>query len=401
MTKPDIAAAPVSRARAIGLATVVLAGPSLIGIVPLAVVPALPALTLEFAGDAHNLLIGQIVLALPAVMILVGAPAAALAVERWGLRTSLVALLLLYAVAGAAGFGLGFAGLVVARLLLGLAAGAVAAISTSLVGAYFSGAARENLLGYMAAAPGLFAVAVLSTSGWIVDTLGWRAAFGLYLLSVPVALLAMRVVGKRLPAKPATAGNAGGVLVLWPLYALLVFLSVGMFMMSLHGAFLLGDLGVSTATASGLLLSLPLMAVVVMGLSYGRVRQHASGRWMLVAPALLLGAGNALAGAASSLWMFAIGEVIFGLGCGLVYPVLSSIILRRVPAASQTRAAGLITSAVFLGQLSNPFLVAPLRPAAGVGGSFVLVGGTMLIAALALALFGRRLDPESEMLGRP
>ncbi len=70
------------------------------------------------------------------------------------------------------------------------------------------------------------------------------------------------------------------------------------------------------------------------------------------------------------------------------------------PPQSQTRAAGLITSGIFLGQFVNPFLVAPLRAVAGLAGSFLLVGGALLVAALLLAFFATRLDPESEMLGR-
>ncbi len=388
-------AVTASRWRTIGLGIVVLAGPSLIGIVPLAIVPALPALTAHFAQSGGGVLTGQFLLTLPALMIMIGAPAAGVLVRRFGLRHTVLTLLLLYALSGAAGLVVpGLAGMVVSRLLLGLAGGALAATSTALAGAYFHGSAREHLLGYMAAAPGLFAVVTLAASGWLVDHGGWRAPFGLYLAALPVLLLAFSVVDGRRPQsiEDAVKGD-DGVSALWPIYAVLVILSIGMFMVSIHGSFLLGGLGVASATASGILLALPLVAVVVIGTSYGHLRKRLGAKAMVVACAALLGIGNMLVGAMPTLWGFALGAVFFGLGCGLVYPSLSSIILRRVPLSTQPRAAGLMTTGIFLGQFVNPLAVAPLRALTSVGGSFVLIGAAMIAVALIVAIAPLRTGP--------
>lgn len=175
---------------------------------------------------------------------------------------------------------------------------------------------------------------------------------------------------------------------MWPVYLLTLVLTIGLFMPGIQGPFLLQSEGVMNAATQGMILASYSLTAAVVAACYGRIASLVSMRGQIVAAGLGLGLGGicmaALHGGVPAL---VLGCVITGAGAGLVEPITVSLVLRRAPLEMQTRAIGLLLSAVFLGQFLNPLAVDPLRSSLGIHGAFIVVG-TGFLALAALALFG-------------
>jgi MFS family permease len=378
---------------------VAVAGPSLISLVPMAVAPALPAMAQHFAQGGDGALFAQMVMAVPAVMIIAAASLSGFLAERVGRRTVLLSALLLYTLAGLACLIVpdSFT-LVAARLVLGFAAGAIMTSSLSLVADFPAGPQRDRVLGFASAGAAFMAVVALTLGGVLVEAFGWRGPFALYALSLPVFAVALRAVQS--PARPAGDMHVGRRRVLpllWPVYLLTLLLTIGLFMPGIQGPFLLQAEGVTSATTQGLILASYSLTAAIVAACYGRIAGVIGMRGRIAAAAIGLGLGGiAMALLHGGALTLALGCIVTGAGAGLVEPVTVSLVLQRAPAALQTRAIGLLLSAVFLGQFLNPLVVDPflnplvvdpLRSAMGIHGAFVAVG-IVFVALASVAMLG-------------
>src|ERR687896_1758333 len=86
------------------------------------IAPSLPAMQVRFSEVAHADLLVRLVLTVPALFVVIGAPIAGLMVDRWGRKPLLVVSIPLYGLAESSGFLLeSLSGILVGRALLGLA----------------------------------------------------------------------------------------------------------------------------------------------------------------------------------------------------------------------------------------------------------------------------------------
>jgi len=366
-----------------------LAGPAIVGLIAMAIASITPRIAAEFGG-ANAALAAQLVMTLPAVMVLVGAPVGGWLADRVGHRPVLLTALAVYALAGAAGlFITDFATLMASRLLLGLAGGAIQPVCLALIGRYYDGVRRERVLGFVVTVSSILAIAGLTLGGAIADLLGWRAAFSLYLVGAVVFLTALRCVPAGGPI-PAARGKgvpgAGALAGLWPVYALVTMLGIGMFLPAIQAPFLLEAKGVGGATVASLPGSACAAVATLSSALYGRLRRRWSIRGVSVLTALSMGGGAVLA-AQGGLAPTVLGCALIGIGAGLVEPNAGATILSRTPEAVHARALGLLITALYLGQFLNPLLFAALRdllgPFAGIeaAGAALLLTGALLLAA--------------------
>ncbi|HWI10068.1 MAG TPA: MFS transporter, partial [Burkholderiaceae bacterium] len=175
-----------------GKACIVVAGPTLVTLIPMAAAPALPAMAAKFAASfgGNGALFAQLVMTVPALMLILAAPLAGVLVERLGRRPVLLASLLLFTLAGAGALVTPDAvSLMICRVLLGIAGGGVLTVCLSMAADFAEGGPRERLLGFAVAGASALAAVALVGGGRLVDELGWRAPFALYLLGIPALLV--------------------------------------------------------------------------------------------------------------------------------------------------------------------------------------------------------------------
>ncbi|WP_158091145.1 MULTISPECIES: MFS transporter [unclassified Pseudomonas] len=369
-------------------AAVVVAGPALVALIPMAAAPALPDMAQYFSDSGDGALLAQLVMTVPAITVIVAAPLMGYLAERIGRRVTLLVSLLLFALSGSctASFSDPF-WIIAARLLLGVAGGGLLTVSFALAGD-FQGNSRERVLGFAGAGAALMAIVAMIAGGYLVDLLGWRGPFTLYLLSIPVLLLGWGITTVR--NSSTLSQEKLQLSSLWPLYLLTILFSIGLFMPGIQGPFLLEADGVHSATARGMILSAySLMAAVAAG-CYGSLRRHMAPNYVLILTSLALGGGCIMMALAQSTAGLVLGCVITGIGAGLVEPITVSLVLAKAPVTMRGRAVGLLLSAVFLGQFLNPLAVGPLRSSYDIHGAFYAVGATFIMLAVLVMAVGRR-----------
>lgn len=377
MTLPDT---PHSGARTF----VAVAGPALIALVPMAVVPALPAMAQHFAAGRDGAFFAQMVMAAPAVMVILATLSAGWLVDKLGRRRLMLWSLVAYALSGLGCMAAPSAEvLIAARLLLGFSAGLVMTCSMSIVADHPEGPARDRVLGFASASAAGLAVVAQVLGGMLVQAAGWRSSFWLYALALPV--LAMAWVGATDQAVRPGQAEARPALMsrLWPVLVLTLILTIGLFMPGIQGPFLLGGKGITEPATIGMVLASYSLAAALVASCYGYIAGRLPMRGQIALACLGMGLGCLLmAWAPVSVAMMTLGCVVIGAGVGMVEPLTVTLALQHTPAVAHTRAIGLLLSSVFLGQFLNPVLVNPLRTGLGDVGSFSAVG--LFFAALAL-----------------
>lgn len=353
-----------------------------------AIAPILPQLAAHLGSGGA--LYAQLIMSMPSIGLMAGAPLIGWGTERIGARPVLMAGLAMYAVAGSAGLYLdGVADLLVSRLLLGLAVAGIGTSSLAMLAQHVSGARRSRLVGYQIAFGAGVGLASTLAAGSAAEVGGWRAPFVFYLMAF--VLLAMAVValpkGGRLTI--VATGEASAPARLWRLYLSAVPLYAAVFVTSTQVAFVLTANGVTHPTAQAPIIALASLFNGVGAWNYGRLRSWLGSHWTFRSSLVLLAAGMLLLGASHSGLAAAFGCALAGLGSGLVVPHLMNRVLDEAPASGRGRAVGLLYTAQYLGSFLNPFLFALLIALWGIHAAMTLAGAALLLGAATLAFGGR------------
>ncbi len=361
------------------------------------IAPALPALQAHFAGVPNAGLLVRLVLTLPALPIVLGAPLAGLIADRGGRTRLLLASMLLYAVAGSSGLYLdSLAAILIGRALLGAAVAGVMTSATALVADYFTGAERARFMGWQAAFMNLGGVVFLTGGGALAE-LGWRFPFLIYLVALPLALLARYALPE--PARDdddaatgapnRTSGGTAPLRALAPIYALATCGMIAFYLIPSQLPFHLESLVGAGPTASGAAIAVATCAGMMTSLAYGRIRARLGFTSILALNLVLMAVGYLVIWRAQSYVPVLAGLAVGGLGMGLLMPNLNLWVTTLAPAALRGRALGGLATAIFLGQFLSPLVSEPVARAVGLATTFGTTGLLLLLGAGLLLMVGR------------
>jgi MFS family permease len=386
---------PVSLPVQAGRIFVILMGPSLGGLAPLGLAVDQPALAAHFGGGSEGMLQAGTVFSAPSLAIIVGAPLGGWLAERFGYRLTLLLALLVYAIVGPAGLVIdGYLPLLATRLVLGLAAGAVMAVYLALAAAYYDGMQRSKVIGFAVAASTVVGMLALALGGGLVELGGWRAPFAMYLVGAVTLLVAWASIHGpfhkrvRTGKVPGAASPLALIAQLWPVYLALVVISIGTFMPSAGGPFLLKANGIARPGLQGLMLSIGSASAFFTAAGYGFLRRWLSDWALFMLVAGLMGAGLAAAAPQHAWFALLAAFLVVGIGTGFKSPVAASILMAQAPPHVRAAAAGLNFSCIFLGQFLGPFVLRLLVGPFGIQGTFLAVGGALAVTAIAIAAAG-------------
>jgi MFS family permease len=362
---------------------------SVLGAVLLA--PVLPRIQDAFADTPGVNALTPMVLTVPALVIGLTATFAGRVVDRLGRKRLLVGALVVYAVVGTAPLWLPSLPLVVAsRVLVGLTEAAIMTCCTTLLADYFHGAERERYFGLQTVYTTVAATVFLGVGG-LLGSWGWRTPFWLYAVSLPLAVVAARVIWQpaqhareQLPPMPwrgllvpVGVTLAGGLV----FYVLIVELS-----------YVLDGIGVTSTATIGLVGAIGSLATAVAAYLFARVAR--------LGPAVTVPAAFALSGLgilglalAPSVPVVVLGAVVAGLGNGLLLPALLTWALGNLTFEQRGRGTGVWTSALFIGQFFCPLAILALAGAiTGLSSALVVVGAAALVAAAGIRAYSSTLD---------
>ncbi len=360
---------------------------------PTVIAPALPRLADAFREQPQVELLAKLVLTLPAIFIALGAPLAGAIVDRFGRLALLRGCLVLYGLAGAAGYVLtDLTAILVSRAALGVAIAGTMTTLGALVGDYFHGEARARFASVQSMSMSLGATASVALGGLLAD-LDWRLPFLVYLLGwlvlIPTGLYLR---------EPAHASEAGGAradraAVPWrrvaAAYAITFFAVAVFYMTPVQMPFLVRDVGVTSSAAAGLVIVVSSLASASGALAYARVSAKRSVFAVYAWAFGLIACGYGLIGLAPSYASALAGALISGIGVGLFFPNSHLWLLALAPAHARGRLTGGLTAALFLGQFCSPFLVQPLIAFGSIPLAFVFAAAASALAAALLAALRR------------
>ncbi|GAB3288176.1 MFS transporter [Parasphingorhabdus pacifica] len=326
--------------------------------------------------------------------IAVASPLAGRLLDRAGIRAPLAAGLVVYGLAGGIG-GLvnSYPLLLVTRLVFGAGASLVFAGTTVALLTLFQGRAKDRAMGWRATATSLGGVLWPLAAG-AVGGISWHLPFAIYLIGVPLGIATFFVLPRAEPAGGAPDRRMGAlallrrhrILLAWYglqflssllLYALIVFLPQQLAAAGVESPMLVS------------LYTMGMSAVMsLVGLAYAPLRTKLGELTLLHTGVALWAVAFLLLATTGQPVLLFMAPVLFGLGQGLFFPVVTVLVGEGVPEAVRGQATSLSGTATFAGQFLSPLLVGPLLASTGTGTGFFLVA-TLPALALAALLFAR------------
>lgn len=349
--------------------------------------PALPALRAAFGAGAEAW--ARWVLTTPALFVALGAPLAGVLTDRVGRRPVLIGSLVLFGVGGSVGGVLGaLPAIVVSRAVLGLAAGGVGTVATTLIVDYYN-EGQSRVLGGQAAVMAIAAMMYTVLGGALAE-LSWRAPFGVYLLGLAVVVPAAALLPEPALASGAdtASAEAGDMGVPWTrvgvLYGL-AFVGLAVFnLVRVELPYYLRAMGLQSGFWIAVVLSAGTVSGAGASLAYNRMRARLGTRGTIVLLLGLFAGGFGVVAAAPSPAVVVGGVVLAGGGMGLFVPALTDGVGRLAAASVRGRLLGGLSTLRNLGRFASPLLAQPAVVGAAPAAPFV--GGALLTGGLSAAV---------------
>ncbi len=366
-----------------------------------AISPALPGLEARFADHPQAALLTRMLVPAPSVAVVLIAGFVGNLADRLGKRMLLLLGVALFALAGCLGMALtSLEALLASRLALGVAVALIMTAQTALIGDLFQGEDRSRLLGLQISARNLGGLVAISLAG-VLALISPMHAFAIHAL----ALLILPVLWRNLSEPPRmqepvvqshisvqTERFGAG---LWAMAGLQMLTTICFFTMPTQVPFFVTHLGHGNTALIGSVMAALTLSGTIAATRYASLHPRLGHGGLFALGYGLMGAGMAVLALASSLpWVF-LGASLVGFGFATVSPNFNEIALRAAPASRRGRAAGIMTTSVFLGQIVSPLLTLPLLRATGFAGTFASLAALLLAAAAIAGLLHRRTTPVS------
>jgi MFS family permease len=288
----------------------------------------------------------------------------------------------IYAIAGVLPIFLSsLTAIIISRIVVGAMESAVVTASTTLIGDYFHGEAREKWLANQTALASISSIFLALIGGVLGNLGGWRAPFAVYAIGLLYAVGIVLWTWEPSKAEQPSAELAGpSVRFPWrtmvPIALLAVFGGVMFFMMQIQVSNLLNDYyGISSPATLGLFTGTAGLSVAAGTIAYRRMARSGIATQLLVAFGLL-GVSYVMMDHAPSAISLTVWLVANQLGCGILLPSLVVLVMARLPFEVRGRGTGVFMTAWWLGQPLSTQLAAWVRQ---------LMGGSL---PAALQIFG-------------
>lgn len=286
--------------------------------------------------------------------------------------------------------------LIIVSVLLGIGAGIITPLSTSLITRFFTGEHRTRQFGYSSAINNLSLVAATALTGYLAEV-EWRLPFLVYLLPVVSLLLVGNIKSAENTSPSAPEENGQGIAVLSAqgldyksltrlmlYYLLITFLVMAI---SVNLPFLMSEHGYSTGI-SGLVISLFFLFIMLPGLFLNKIVAALRGKEFVVC-LLLISCGLSIIFFNYHIVWIIIGSLLAGIGYGIAQPCIYDRTAAVSNASNATYAMALVMTMNYVAIVICPPVVDYLQEVFGVKSAafaFALNGCIGGIATVALVV---------------
>lgn len=286
--------------------------------------------------------------------------------------------------------------LIVVSVLLGVGAGIITPLSTSLITRFFTGEYRTRQFGYSSAINNLSLVAATAITGYLAEV-QWRLPFLVYLLPIVSLFLVGNIKSAEVTSPTAPDGvKQGGALPTKgidypPLIRLMLYYLLITFMVmaiSVNLPFLMAGHGYSSGT-SGLVISLFFLFIMLPGLFLNKIVAFLRGREFIVC-LLLISCGLSIIFFSYHVALITFGAFLAGIGYGIAQPCIYDRTASVASAGSATYAMALVMTMNYVAIVICPPVVDYLQKLFAVksaGFAFALDACIGLVAVVVLAVW--------------
>ena len=353
----------------------------------ISLVPVIPLLMKEFSAVEGFQFLVPIAVTIPALCVALFSPVAGWLSDRAGRKNLLVLALLLYAAIGVVPYFLSdLKQIIVARVILGMGEAVIMTVATALIGDYFKGKERERWVALQIATVAISAIVLIAVGGILGELFGARGPFLMYLLAIPVALLAAFVLFEPTCLEQASSASEDKLplSLILPLLGTTLFVGIIFYTMMVKLGAILGltaDLSPGKIGAIGAAAN---VGVAAGSFLFGRFK-GASGPMLVLVGLVLAAVGYLGAGLSVSLTVTSLAVVIAALGFGMLLPTMLTWVLQLLPENVRGRGTGLWTGVFFFGQFFAPLLAVALQSKLGGLENVLLLFAGLCIAGALVA----------------
>ena len=351
--------------------------------------PALPAIQQAFIVETSKIGLLMTAFSLPGIISI---PIAGIMTDRFGRQKVIVPMLLLYSIAGSlCFFAPNFEVLLLLRFLSGLGAGSLATLSLILIGDLFNDKEQKEALGYRTSF-GYFSNGILPIFGGFLAVISWNYPFLLFLLGIPISLMAMAVLVNEKIDNQSTIKNylievgrglsnvrTASLLTIAPT---LMMINQGILATFLP-IYIDSKFGVSAAII-GIIISTRVIAGSLIAFFMGKLTEIVKEEWLLISSMIVLAITIIFIPFVTSVW-FMIGPVIFmGFALGVSFPAFQSLLISEAP--KELRAGVMSANGVTnrMGQAAGPIIAGALYATGGF--KAVFFGASLFLLAMIIFL---------------
>lgn len=351
-------------------------------------IPVLPLLQREFAAVAGAEFLVPMALTIPALCVALLSPVAGWLADRFGRKRLLVLALIGYAVSGILPwFAASLPLIIAARLVLGMLEAVIMTVATVMIGDYFTGAEREKWIAMQVAIGGVAATVLIALGGVLGDALGSRGPFTLYLLAIPVAVVAALVLFEP-DTRPSSGTAAAGAFphrTVLPLAAVTVGVGIVFYTVNVKLGPILEISGRVSPGGIGVVGALCNVSIGLGSLLFHRLKRH-TGMRLLALGLGIAAVGYGGVGASAGFEAIAAFAIVACFGGGIALPNMLNWTMSVTPPESRGRGMGLWTGAFFLGQFLAPLVVATVVKFSGTLNQALTVYALAIATSIALLL---------------
>lgn len=356
-----------------------------------AVAPALPLIEHVFPGQ--DTLVSMII-TIPSLAVgLVGFGMGALA-DRFGKVRTLAVSLVVFTVAGAAGFLMegGSDGqlytLLAFRFVVGIGIAGISSAVTALIAEYYTGIDRVKALSYQSAAMGV-GVLILEYTGGLLAEFSWREPFLVYLIGVPILLMVLLSMREPSRSDPGSGERreperrANGRLLLICYATIFIAMTMAFLLPTKMPTYLQTELAVSTSV-TGLFLGVHGVTNACVSLMYRRFVQRLRPFTIIAIGFVLLAVALITLKFSESIASSVVMMVVAGVGLGMICPAVSNTLAAETTASTSGKIMGGYSTCLNFGQFAISLISVPMFSI--VGSSYPDMFAVMAVVAVIVAV---------------